>query len=91
MKIKVFGLDYPPHEEELEIYSLTYDYCTDSFLIPAGECLIKPIRKFKPVRLHGQWSTLFITFEQNEEAQAFCSWLREADSQASSKLAHMLD
>jgi hypothetical protein len=53
--------------------------------------LIPPSRSFKPVRLHGQWTTLFVTFEKSEEAQAFCEWLKKANADAERSFTRMLD
>ena len=91
MKIKVSALEHPRHEEELYVYSLSYDCATGSFWMPAGGYFIKPDREYRPVRLHGQWDTLFIKFKEKGEAQAFCQWLREANSRAVDSFNRMLD
>jgi hypothetical protein len=91
MQIKVSSEEKPRHEEELEVYSLTYNCIVGAFEMQAGGYLIPPSPPLKPVRLHGQWATLFVTFEKSEEAQAFCEWLKKANANAEHSFTRMLD
>ncbi|MGH8602298.1 MAG: hypothetical protein ACREXR_05830 [Gammaproteobacteria bacterium] len=91
MQINISSKEKPRREEELEVYSLTYDCTVGAFEMQAGGYLIPPSRPFKPVSLHGQWTTLVVTFEKSEEAQAFCEWLKKANTDAEHSFTRMLD
>ena len=91
MQIKVSSKEDPERVEELQAYSLTYDCIAGAFEMQAGGYLIPPGRPFKPIRLHGQWADLFVTFESSEEVQAFCEWLKKANMDAERSFTRMLD
>lgn len=91
MKIKVSSQEKPRYEEEVEVYSLTYNFKSAGFEMEAGGYLIPASQRFNPIHLHVQWTTLFVRFEKAQEAEAFCSWLKRANIDAEYSFRHMLD
>lgn len=91
MKIKVSSQEKPRYEEEVEFYSLTYNFKSAEFEMQAGDHLIPASQRFNPIHLHVQWTTLFVGVEKSEEAEAFCSWLKRASGDAEYSFTHMLD
>lgn len=91
MKIKVSCQEKPRVEKELEVHSLTFNFLTNDFEMLAGGYLIAPNQPYRPIRLHGQWDTLFITFDKAETSAAFCDWLKTANVQSEHSFTQMMD
>lgn len=91
MQIKVRSGGTPHFEQDLNVYSLTFNFRSSAFEMPAGGYLIPAPKSFDPVSIHVQWTTCFINFETEQEAKDFCDWLRSADEQSQDSFTRMLD
>jgi hypothetical protein len=91
MKMIISNQENTNDEEEIFTSSLTYNYKSSTFEIPAGGYLITTPKELSPFSFTVQKETLFLRFATSEEAKDFCNWLKWANQHAEESFTRMLD
>ncbi len=82
MRIRIITQQDPDYDLEAYPYSLSYDPTSHKFFMEASGYFIRPLKAFKPLRIHFQWNGIFITFASQPEARDFHKWLIDANKEA---------